>query len=267
MLVTKQPVLRRFWYPVMPSSRLDGEPAPFTLLGTDIVLWRSESGEPACFRDRCCHRTAKLSLGFVEGDRLVCGYHGWSYRADGVCVRIPQRENPENVAGVRVPAYRAAERYGYIWVALDEPLTDIPEVPEASQPGFRQVDQFYEPWNIAAFRLMENSFDAAHIAFVHRGTFGNMERPRTDGHRDIKPTAYGFEAVNESRVKGSRRCGAPRGLHGWRRHRAAHAQYLVHAVRAPPRHPLSARADPYDHHLRDADDRSKLYDRAMGLPQ
>jgi len=201
MLVTKQPVLRRFWYPVMPSSRLDGEPAPFTMLGTDIVLWRSESGEPACFRDRCCHRTAKLSLGFVEGDRLVCGYHGWSYRADGVCVRIPQRENPENVAGVRVPAYRAAERYGYIWVALDEPLTDIPEVPEASQPGFRQVDQFYEPWNIAAFRLMENSFDAAHIAFVHRGTFGNMERPRTDGHRDIKPTAYGFEAVNESRVK------------------------------------------------------------------
>jgi len=58
MLVTKQPVLRRFWYPVMPSSRLDDEPAPFTLLGTDIVLWRSEMGEPACFRDRCCHRTA-----------------------------------------------------------------------------------------------------------------------------------------------------------------------------------------------------------------
>ena len=165
----------------MPSSRLNGEPAPFTLLGSDIVLWRAANGEIACFRDRCCHRTAKLSLGFIKDGRLVCGYHGWSYRRTASCVRIPQRENPENVsAGVRVPAYHAAERYGYIWVALDEPLTDIPDVPEAANPGFRKVDQFYEPWNIGAFRLMENSFDAAHIAFVHRKTFGNM---RAAAHR------------------------------------------------------------------------------------
>ena len=201
MLVTKQPVLRRFWYPVMPSSRLGDEPVPFTLLGCDIVLWRGSGGEIGCLQDRCCHRTAKLSLGFVEGDRLVCGYHGWNYRSDGVCVRIPQRENPENVTGVRVQSYRVAERYAYIWIALDEPLTDIPEFPEAEESGFRQVHQFYEPWQIGAFRLMENSFDAAHIAFVHRKTFGNAEQPRTDGHRDLKETSYGFEAYNESRVK------------------------------------------------------------------
>jgi len=202
MLVTKQPVLRRFWYPVMPVSRLDDAPQPFTLLGSDIVLWRTPDGQISCLRDRCCHRTAKLSLGFIDNDRLVCGYHGWAYRQDGVCVRIPQRENPENVSdSVRVPAYRVAERYGYIWVALDDPLTDIPALPEAAQAGFRQVDQFYETWNIGAFRLMENSFDASHTAFVHRKTFGNMERPRTDGHRLTDTTPYGFAAVNESRVK------------------------------------------------------------------
>jgi phenylpropionate dioxygenase-like ring-hydroxylating dioxygenase large terminal subunit len=201
MLVTKQPVLRRFWYPVMPASRLNDEPASFTLLGSDIVLWRASNGEIACFRDRCCHRTAKLSLGFIENGQLVCGYHGWTYRPDGVCVRIPQRENPENVSyRVRVPAYHVAERYGYIWVALDEPLSDIPALPEAAQPGFRKVDQFYETWNIGAFRLMENSFDASHIAFVHRKTFGNIERPRTDGHQ-IRTKPYGFDAVNETPVK------------------------------------------------------------------
>jgi phenylpropionate dioxygenase-like ring-hydroxylating dioxygenase large terminal subunit len=106
MLVTKQPVLRRFWYPVMPSSRLNGEPEPFKLLGSDIVLWRGANGAVACLRDRCCHRTAKLSLGLIEDGHLVCGYHGWTYRPDGVCVRIPQRRNPENVSdGVRVPAW------------------------------------------------------------------------------------------------------------------------------------------------------------------
>jgi phenylpropionate dioxygenase-like ring-hydroxylating dioxygenase large terminal subunit len=86
MLVTKQPVLRRFWYPVMRSSQLNGEPEPFQLLGSDIVLWRGANGEVTCFQDRCRHRTAKLSLGFIEDGRLVCGYHGWSYRPDGVCV-------------------------------------------------------------------------------------------------------------------------------------------------------------------------------------
>jgi phenylpropionate dioxygenase-like ring-hydroxylating dioxygenase large terminal subunit len=202
MLATKQPVLRRFWYPVLPAARLGDEPLPFTLLGTDIVLWRACDGEIACLRDRCCHRTAKLSLGFLEQGRLVCGYHGWTYRADGVCVRIPQRENPENVSpSVRVPAYRVAERYGYLWVALDDPLTDIPDFPEAANPDFRKVEQFYEPWAIGAFRLMENSFDASHVAFVHRKTFGNMDRPRTDGHRNLRPRDYGFDAVNETPVK------------------------------------------------------------------
>jgi len=202
MLATKQPVLRRFWYPVMPLARLGEEPHPFTLLGIDIVLWRGPDGEIACLRDRCCHRTAKLSLGFLDEGRLVCGYHGWTYRPDGVCVRIPQRANPENVSeSVRVPAFRAAERYGYVWVALDDPLTAIPDFPEAADRNFRKVDQFYEPWAIGALRLMENSFDASHIAFVHRKTFGNMARARTDGHRDLRQNAWGFDTVNDTPVK------------------------------------------------------------------
>ena len=37
MLVTRQPVLRRFWYPVMPLSRLAAGPQPFTLLGERVI--------------------------------------------------------------------------------------------------------------------------------------------------------------------------------------------------------------------------------------
>ncbi|HUZ71979.1 MAG TPA: Rieske 2Fe-2S domain-containing protein [Stellaceae bacterium] len=99
MLVTRQQVLRRFWYPVMPVSRLGDEPQPFTLLGRDIVLWRAPDGAIACLKDRCCHRTAKLSLGFVEDGRLVCGYPGWTYgRTASACasrsVRIPRMSRP-----------------------------------------------------------------------------------------------------------------------------------------------------------------------------
>jgi len=66
MLVTRQKVLRRFWYAVVPMSHLDDGPKPFTLLGENIVLWKGAGGKPHALRDRCCHRTAKLSKGFVD---------------------------------------------------------------------------------------------------------------------------------------------------------------------------------------------------------
>ena len=39
MLVTKQKVLRRFWYATWPIDKLRDGPKPFTLLGEDIVLF------------------------------------------------------------------------------------------------------------------------------------------------------------------------------------------------------------------------------------
>jgi phenylpropionate dioxygenase-like ring-hydroxylating dioxygenase large terminal subunit len=78
---------------------------------------------------------------------------------------------------MRVPAFKAVERYGYAWVALDDPIAPVPEFEEATTPGFRKIDQFYDAWNCAGLRLMENSFDMAHIAFVHRNTFGDIDAP------------------------------------------------------------------------------------------
>lgn len=201
MIVTKQPVLRRFWYPVVPLTHLaDGKPHSFRLLGENIVLWQKEDGSVACLKDRCCHRSAKLSLGFVENDNIVCGYHGWTFEQGGACVRVPQRPAdapiPRNYC---VKSFKAEAKYGYVWVALDEPLQGIPELPEASMAGYRQVDQFYETWKIGALRLMENSFDSAHIAYVHRGTFGDVARPEI-GARDVTPTDFGFSSSNVAPV-------------------------------------------------------------------
>src|ERR1700723_778789 len=133
MLTSKQSTLRRFWYPVMPIADLAGGPRPFRLMGEDIVLFIDARGTPAALKDRCCHRTAKLSKGWcVEGD-LVCGYHGWTYNRDGRVVSMPQLEGG-TVPQHAPPAYHAAERYGYAWVALDEPLAAIPEISEAADP-------------------------------------------------------------------------------------------------------------------------------------
>ncbi len=76
MLSTRQPVLRNFWYATLPLAELDDRPKPFRLLGQDIVVFLDVAGEPAALEDRCCHRTAKLSKGWIKGGHIVCGYHG-----------------------------------------------------------------------------------------------------------------------------------------------------------------------------------------------
>ncbi|WPB56135.1 aromatic ring-hydroxylating dioxygenase subunit alpha [Xylophilus sp. GOD-11R] len=206
MLITRQTALRRFWYPVMPAAVLDdGGLHPFTLLGEPIVLWRAANGEPACLRDRCCHRTARLSLGFLEGDDVVCGYHGWTFSPEGRCVRVPQQPAGTPIAAnACVPAYRVQERYGYVWVTLaapgQEPLADLPDLPQDADPAFRRIDEFHEEWGIGALRLMENSFDNAHVAYVHRATFGDVQDPRPNLYRITAQGKYGFEATTHYRV-------------------------------------------------------------------
>ena len=193
MLVTQQKVLRRFWYATVPIDQLQDGPRPFTLLGQKLVVWLDGEGQPAALDDRCCHRTAALSLGSCEGGNIVCGYHGWTYNRAGRCVRIPQSPEMAIPAGAGVCAYRCVARYGYAWVALDDPLLPIPEVPEDGAPGFRRIPQFYEVWNCAALRMMENSFDNAHFSYVHKGTFGQFEQP-TPSKYEIWPTDWGFDS-------------------------------------------------------------------------
>ena len=66
MLVTRQNVLRNFWYATKPIGTLADGPKPFRLLGQDVVLFLDREGEPAALEDRCCHRTAKLSKGWMK---------------------------------------------------------------------------------------------------------------------------------------------------------------------------------------------------------
>jgi phenylpropionate dioxygenase-like ring-hydroxylating dioxygenase large terminal subunit len=190
MLVTRQPILRKFWYPVIPLVLIKDGPKPFTLLGQDLVLWLDGSGQPVAMDDRCPHRHAKLSKGWIDQGQLLCGYHGWTFNSAGRCSRIPQKDD-DDPSNICVPRYRTAARYGYVWVALEEPLTSIPEIEEDTAPGYRRIYEFYEPWKCSGLRLMENSFDNAHFSFVHRNTFGKLDQP-APSKMNLQPFADGY---------------------------------------------------------------------------
>jgi phenylpropionate dioxygenase-like ring-hydroxylating dioxygenase large terminal subunit len=194
MLTTRQKTLRKFWYATVRLDALKAGPQAFRLMGEDIVLFLDANGEPAALADRCCHRTAKLSKGWVDEGQIVCGYHGWTYDRSGALTGIPQLAADSVLPKHRVPGYHCAGRYGYAWVALDDPLQPIPEVPEDSDPCYRRIFQFYDKWQTAPLRLMENSFDNAHFSFVHKGTFGNINAPKPKKY-EIEETDYGFFAT------------------------------------------------------------------------
>ena len=202
MLTAQQPVFRKFWHAVMPLTELAAGPKPFTLLGEAIVLYLDENDEPAALKDRCCHRTAGLSKGWrIDAGplcgKLQCGYHGWTYDRSGRVVHIPQYGEYGSARPVpadhRTPAYHCTARHGYAWVALDEPIADIPAMPEFGQSGWRTIHQFYETWATSPMRALENSFDNAHFSFVHRATFGVASQP-TPSKYELVDTEAGFYA-------------------------------------------------------------------------
>ena len=78
----------------------------------------------------------------------------------------------------QVKSFRCDTRYGYAWVALDDPLLPIPDPPETHDPAIAHppVRRTLEH---RALRMMENSFDNAHFSFVHK----SLRRSRTSRGR------------------------------------------------------------------------------------
>ena len=193
--------LRACWHPVAFADAVTDAPYGTTLLDEPLALWRGTEGRLHAVSDICIHRGTALSLGWTQGDQIVCPYHGWRYRADGRCAAIPQLEDPTRVpAKARIPAFRAAERFGLIWVALEEPRFELPDAPELNRDGWVVVNAGPYRWSSDASRQLENFTDFGHFPWVHPGLLGDPERPvvpqhtvETEGHvlhyRVVRPEA------------------------------------------------------------------------------
>ncbi len=177
------PALRSCWHPVAYSDDLGEGPIPSDLLAEPLVLWRDAGGTAHAFSDLCIHRGTALSLGAVQGDEIVCPYHGWRYGPSGACTTIPQLADPTRVpAKARATSFRCEERYGLVWVALEEPRWPLPEIPEIESPTWRTVTCGPYEWKCDSPRQVENFTDFGHFPFVHPGLLGDPERPVVPHH-------------------------------------------------------------------------------------
>lgn len=170
-------VLLNDWLPVCRSEDLP-ESGVFAarLLGEDIVVWRNNQKVHA-WRDLCVHRGTRLSLGTVQQGCLVCPYHGWQYDDSGRCVHIPAHPEQMPPSKARAVTYQVREAYDLVWVALGNPLNEVPAFPEWHDAAFRKI--LCGPYAVRASgpRIIENFLDIAHFPFVHEGILGDRAHP------------------------------------------------------------------------------------------
>lgn len=200
--------LGAYWHPVAASEDVTDQPKRFGLLDDDLVAFRDDEGV-AVFRDICIHRGAALSLGWVRDGRITCPYHGWQYDRSGACVRIPSRPAGSSIpAAARAQAYRAVERYGLVWVAIGDPVAEIPAVPDDAfdAPGWRSFRSYREEWTTSAARAVENFMDFSHFPYVHPGLLGTEDNSEIAAY-DVSTTDdglfYVFEQEEPSELYGN----------------------------------------------------------------
>ena len=161
-----------YWYAVEEVRRVKpGTVTEVTFWKQSIALFRSEDGSFHAIENRCLHRQIKLSLGEVEGCRLVCGYHGWEYDADGSVVEIPDLFGRKQVPRLSVRTYPVQVRYGLVWIFPGDPaLADerqIPEIPELEGPSRWACVPLVFDLSAHHSIIIDNVSDFSH-AYLHR---------------------------------------------------------------------------------------------------
>lgn len=156
------------WYVAATSDEVGATLMGRQLLGLPVVLYRLRSGEVVAMEDRCAHRAYPLSAGRLDGDRVVCGYHGCTYAADGSLVDVPSQDNVPSGACVRV--YPVHEEEPFVWIWLGEPglaaLRPAPRRPWSADPGWAYTG---ETLRVEANYLLlhEHYLDLTNIYAMH----------------------------------------------------------------------------------------------------
>ncbi len=171
------PLIRDCWYVLAWSREVGRELKRRFVLERDVLFYRTRDGEAVALQNRCAHRSFPLHQGWLDGDHVVCGYHGLTYTPGGDCVRIPSDPNtrPRRIGIHRFPV-KEVPPFVWIWTgdpeAADESL--VPDHHWLNDPGWSfSSGTKHVGANYVA--LHENLLDLTHFSFLHAGNVGTLD--------------------------------------------------------------------------------------------
>ncbi|MFP3986086.1 aromatic ring-hydroxylating dioxygenase subunit alpha [Streptomyces sp. E11-3] len=173
---------RNQWYVAAYGREVGRELLARTILNEPIALYRTEGddtgagGEVIALADRCVHRRFPLSASRLDGHKVVCGYHGFTYDTTGTCVFVPGQKRVPRTA--RVTSYPVVEQDSFVWVWIGDPaLADPAAIPRArhlADPHWTTVGGM-EPIDAHYGLLVDNLLDLSHETYLHGGYIGTPE--------------------------------------------------------------------------------------------
>ena len=168
--------IKNAWYVAAWSEEVRRSLLSRKICENAVLFYRRLDGGAVAIADKCRHRLLPLSLGKLEGDAVVCGYHGFTFGSDGQCIRIPSQDRISD--NYKVRSYPVIERDGIVWIwpgQLEAANPDlIPSLPWCGDPAW--AGPRGAALAEAEYRLiLDNLLDLTHETYVHPTTLGNAE--------------------------------------------------------------------------------------------
>jgi vanillate O-demethylase monooxygenase subunit len=181
------------WYPLAWTHEIGRTLFPRKICDRDLVAFRRTDGEVAVLDDACWHRLLPLSLGRLQGDELVCGYHGLKFNDAGRCTFMPAQKTINPSASVR--SYPVLERHRLVWVWPGDPALANPDaLPDLHwNDGTEWVGEGGTFVSLRCeYRLViDNLMDLTHETYVHSESIGHeaiLDTPFDVTHNDRSAT-------------------------------------------------------------------------------
>jgi len=193
------------WYPALRSGELRvGKTKTALLLGIPLLMGRKKDGSIFAMKDLCPHRGIPLSVGWFDGETVMCKYHGWKFEpCSGQCKEIPSLTQIDTLDASKIFAtsFPCVDRDGYAWVYVPEQgvgrasltVASLPEVPELPKfsAKYRSAHLVADlPCNVdhGIIGLM----DPAHGPFVHQAWWWRSAASIHEKKKNFEPIPEGF---------------------------------------------------------------------------
>jgi len=168
----KTSIVRNRWYIAAFSTEISRKPMERTIHSIPVLMYRKEDGTPVAMYGLCPHRYFSLVKGTVEGDNIVCGYHGFKFADNGDCVDIPSQDAiPKNFCQ---PVYPLEERGPICWIWMgDLDKCDTALIPPYDDFGLDNKGSYYSSENYFHVQgrphlLVDNLMDLTHLPYIHK---------------------------------------------------------------------------------------------------